>query len=944
MIGAVRPCVHLALLCLAVLPAWAVPCRLLLADQSDWDGVRGFYVDFENDAPDGVPCRLANMNLILGVTDGSNWRAVFYNPGWRLNHDYTMKATITPSSSQMWLDGADAGQSPGGFAGYGDHGLDANVVPGWANGAAEYLIVQKNLTAASSGGLKTSIEFTDGTERPTGLLLLAPGTPETVSWKPAAGETITLTATFRIIARPDPRSLAPYLDRYGQSRYSTFPGKIQSDADLLAAATEETHNLQRWEAPTGYDAYGGIANAGWTGAATGFFHVTKHEGAWWLITPSGNPCFYIGLDTAPALDWDRTPITDREWEFEYLPPKTPPYDTAWGFDSWYTGDGAADVAFHTVNMIRKYGGNWDKTETDLTVRRMKAWAFTGLGKWSSDAGNLPILPVLSRGDVPSLVNHPDIFDSKVQAQFRNALGGQITPRKNDPLVVGWSLGNEIDEIITVDETRQILTQPSGIAAKRALVDQALSAIYGNDIRQMAGAWRVAASKLSDLYASQPVPPDADVEALRQFFASQYYKFIYTTVKQLDPNHLYFGFWIVPGYWENEADWGLIAPYCDVIGYDFYNYTFTDARLDRLLQKTDKPVLLGEFSMPATYRMERGFGAYGVHVEDDAASGDFYQQWVRDGARNPYCVGVAWFQYRNEPVTGRGPGRGTDLVYGENYAFGLVDVADRPKYDVVERVRAANLDAPLGRLALHNAPPAVNSGGVLNAASYAVGAPVAPGSLIAVFGVDLALRQNSAAWLPLAPVLAGASLQLGGFAAPLAYASSLQANAQVPWELTGMDEADLTVSRYGSVGNTIKVKLASVSPGIFSMDGSGAGQGAIIDAVAGTVAEPAGGPWHGRPVARGGLISIYCTGLGRVTHQPATGAPAPASPLAETIDTPQVTIGGVAALVTFSGLAPGYAGLYQVNVQVPASAPPGASVPVTLAISGVPSNTVAMAVE
>jgi uncharacterized protein (TIGR03437 family) len=449
--------------------------------------------------------------------------------------------------------------------------------------------------------------------------------------------------------------------------------------------------------------------------------------------------------------------------------------------------------------------------------------------------------------------------------------------------------------------------------------------------------------VSDLYASKPVPPAADVESLRQFFASHYYEFIYTTVKQLDPNHLYFGFWIVPGYWENEADWGLIAPYCDVIGYDFYNYTFTDARLDRLMRQTGKPVLLGEFSMPATYRMERGFGAYGVHVESDAGSGDFYQQWVRDGARNPYCVGVAWFQYRNEPVTGRGPGRGSDLVYGENYAFGMVDVADRPKYDLVERVRATNLDAPLGRLALNSVPPNVNAGGVLNAASYAADA-VAPGSLIAVFGVDLALRQDTAAWLPLPLALAGASLQIGGFDAPLTYASSLQTNAQVPWELAGMNEADLNVSRYGSVGNTLPVKLATVSPGIFSMDGSGAGQGAVIDAVAGTVAEPVGGRWHGRPVARGDFISIYSTGLGAVNNQPATGAPAPASPLAETIETSQVTIGGVPAHVSFSGLAPGYAGLYQVNVQVPASTPPGASVPVTLTISGVRSNTVTIAVE
>ena len=936
---------HVLLLGLVSLPAWAVPCRLLLADQSDWEGVRGFYLDFENDAPDGTPCRLASLNLILGVADGANWRYIFHTPAWQLNHDYSVKAVITPANAELWLDGVPAGQSAGGLALNSGQALAGFVVPDWADGPADYLIIQKNVTAAASSGQTVTIDFSQEAGRPVPLMLLAPGASQSAPWNPSAGDMLTLTASFRIVTQPDPRSVAPFLDRYGQSWYSTFPGKIQSDADLAAAATEETKRLDAWGTPSGYDAYGGIANAGWKDSATGFFHLARHNGVWWLFTPAGNPCFYIGLDTAPALNWDRTPITDREWEFAYLPPKTDPYSAAWGYDSWYTGDGAEDVAFHTVNMIRKYGAQWDTTATDLAVRRMKAWAFTGLGKWSSDAGNLPILPVLSRSDVPSLVNHPDIFDSSIQAQFRYALSGQVTSRKSDPLVVGWSLGNEIDEIVTTDETQQILKLGSGVAAKRALVDQALASLYKNDVARMAAAWGVSASSVSDLYAAvSAAPPAADVESLRQYYATSYYKFIFNTVKQLDPNHLYFGFWIVPGYWENESDWQLIAPYCDAIGYDFYNYTFTSDLVDRLFAETSKPVLLGEFSMPATYHSLRGFGIYGVYSLDDAGSGDFYLQWMRDAARNPYCVGVAWFQYRNEPVTGRGPGRGTALVYGENYAFGMVDVADRPKYDLVERVRAANLDAPLGRLALNGALPAVASAGVANAASFAASAPVAPGSLVSVFGVNLAVRQDHAAWLPLPQILAGASLQIGGVAAPLIFASASQLNAQIPWELAGKDQADLTVSNFAMNGNTVTIKLARVAPGIFSMDGSGTGQGAVVDAITGQVAEPAGGPWHGRPAARGSTVSIYCTGLGPVTNQPASGAPTPESPLARTTDQPQVTIGEAPATVAFSGLAPGEVGLYQVNVEVPGNAPTGSAVPLKLTISGVESNTVTIAVE
>ena len=96
--------------------------------------------------------------------------------------------------------------------------------------------------------------------------------------------------------------------------------------------------------------------------------------------------------------------------------------------------------------------------------------------------------------------------------------------------------------------------------------------------------------------------------------------------------------------------------------------------------------------------------------------------------------------------------------------------------------------------------------------------------------------------------------------------------------------------------------------------------------------------------RGAYVSIFCTGLGAVTNQPATGAASPAVPLAFTVATPTVTIGGVVAGVSYSGLAPGLVGLYQVNAQVPADVSPGSAVPVFISIGGVQSNTVTIAVQ
>jgi uncharacterized protein (TIGR03437 family) len=135
----------------------------------------------------------------------------------------------------------------------------------------------------------------------------------------------------------------------------------------------------------------------------------------------------------------------------------------------------------------------------------------------------------------------------------------------------------------------------------------------------------------------------------------------------------------------------------------------------------------------------------------------------------------------------------------------------------------------------------------------------------------------------------------------------------------------------------KVSLAPFAPGIFAINGQGYGQGAILDASYRLVDAT-------NPTTPGAVVQIYCTGLGEVTNQPATGAAAPNDPLAMTMTLPRVTIGNAPAKVQFSGLAPGYAGLYQVNVEVPAEASRGVAIGVTISVGEIPSNTVTIAVQ
>jgi minor extracellular serine protease Vpr len=170
--------------------------------------------------------------------------------------------------------------------------------------------------------------------------------------------------------------------------------------------------------------------------------------------------------------------------------------------------------------------------------------------------------------------------------------------------------------------------------------------------------------------------------------------------------------------------------------------------------------------------------------------------------------------------------------------------------------------------------------------------------------------------------------------PLSFASVDQVNVQVPWELSGQTTVQMKVNVEPNIGNLISVPVVTYSPAIFEVNGIAAATVALTGAVVTADA----------PVTRGQYVSLYCNGLGPVSNQPATGAVAPGgSTLATSPTFPNVMIGGQAATVQFSGLAPGYVALYQVNVLVPANISAG-SQPVILSIGGVTAPTLNLPVQ
>jgi uncharacterized protein (TIGR03437 family) len=245
-------------------------------------------------------------------------------------------------------------------------------------------------------------------------------------------------------------------------------------------------------------------------------------------------------------------------------------------------------------------------------------------------------------------------------------------------------------------------------------------------------------------------------------------------------------------------------------------------------------------------------------------------------------------------------------------------------------------------------PFFNDLGVVNNASFSDGSnPLAPGTMAAVFGGNLtdgssALFSSFGLDGTLETTLAGAQATINGKPVPIFYATPAQLGIQIPTDLAGTS-ALIEVTVGGQTSAPQMVFIAPVAPGLSSTDQSGHGQGAILIANTDTLVAPIGGiPGRdSRPAKAGEFITIFCTGLGAVTPPLASGEPGTNN---TTVGMPAVTIDGAPAMVQFSGIAPGFVGLNQVNVQVPAGTRTADDIPVVLTIAGKQSNTVTIAVS
>lgn len=431
----------------------------------------------------------------------------------------------------------------------------------------------------------------------------------------------------------------PLVDEFGQWIQASWPGKAKTLDDLKSAWSEEAKALRPGD--FNWCNYGGFAST--RAKATGFFHVEEIGGRWWLVDPHGHLFFSTGSDG--MTPWMGTRMEGRDGVFAALPPTTlrPPSARA---------NQAAFASFYTWNLTRRFGADYAQPWVDLTLRRMDAWGLNTIANWSDNrlwaAQRKPYVMIL-RGwgiETGAYLGLPDVFADEFPRQVEAAATEQCAPRKNDPWLLGYFVANEPPwPGREVEIAEAILEGPAG-AMQRELT----SFLANGDTR----------------------------DRRREFVEKAIVKFIDTVnaaIRRQDPNHLNLGlrFGNTPSEALLRASRGF-----DVFSLNSYNFRVDNQKLDAVFRATGKPIVIGEFHFGTP---GRGLAPGLVQCASQEERGVAYRFYVEHAAAHPAVIGAHWFQWIDEPNTGRGD--------GENYNIGFVDVTDRPYPELVAAAQATH---------------------------------------------------------------------------------------------------------------------------------------------------------------------------------------------------------------------------------------------------------------
>ncbi len=505
---------------------------------------------------------------------------------------------------------------------------------------------------------------------------------------PVAGQNVLVeSATAQGKGVPAPVPFFPFVDKYGQYRHTDWPDKIYSDADFAARLKNEEAEMSAYPGPADWNQWGGWKN-GPKQKAAGFFYPAKVDGKWWLVDPEG--CLFWSYGpTGVGAGGEGTPVTDREHWFAELPLPDGPFGRYWGqgkgarFMYYQDGKEWRSFNFGSANAERKYGNDWRETTADSLHRRLRNWGLNTTANWSDPVVYLrrktPYTVAISSGG-PYLDHIPDVFDPEWVKAINEHMEKERGATAGDPWNIGYFVDNEWtwgSQPRAARVTQGALGAPATSASKQVFVND-LKAKYG-EIAALNTAWDSSYASWEALLESRTLPADTknarfigDAGDFGMKFAEKYFSTARHAVKRVAPNNLYLGV-----RFHGHIDRSLIqiaAKHCDVISYNIYEEP--NGRLNQYRGVVDKPFIVGEFGVTSDLGQMPWRGQ--IYTEAEGARLRPMENYLRQAFAHPALVGAHFFQFRDQPLTGRPDGEAT--------LRGFLNTADTPHFDLVQRNR------------------------------------------------------------------------------------------------------------------------------------------------------------------------------------------------------------------------------------------------------------------
>lgn len=515
---------------------------------------------------------------------------------------------------------------------------------------------------------------------------------------PRAGDAIEISDLELAGTGTDgPRPFLPFIDKYGQYIHADWPGKIHSDADFAARRAEEEKERADWPGPADRNQFGGWAS-GPQMKATGFFYPIKHDGKWWLVDPEGKLFWSYG-PTGVGFGADVTPITDRESWFASLPSRDGPMgkyfvDRKSAAFMYYRDREWVGFQFSSINVERKYGGDFAEELKRITTGRIRSWGFNTLANWSSQemiaARQTPYVVAIHYGS-PMIHDHtPDVFAPQWEESVARSLEKHRETTANDPWNIGYFVDNERRwgkfarfagvALLTLE------CPPTAPAKIEFLKDLKTKYVTIDKLNQswstQHASWDALAESREKVTFEKPKNPNMETDCgdFGMKFAEKYFSTCRRLVKAVAPNNMYLGVRL-----NGHIDPSVIqlqTKYCDVISYNMYD-AVPDNRL-KAYDHIDFPMMVTEWGIDSDPR-QSPFRSSKVQVGVGAKGNrrDLMVQYAQRAIVHPKLVGAHFFQYRDQPISGRPD--------GEGLLRGFVNVADTPNFELIQANRQLAYD-------------------------------------------------------------------------------------------------------------------------------------------------------------------------------------------------------------------------------------------------------------